>query len=155
MNNRQILQIVSQLTKLDAQMEQRALDQAHAAEQAAVEAAQQAQFSSWDNEIKELAKDKRIDATDNDRISKVFEHIAKVNAARAKAGNPNLITSFEDGLDKFEITEAKEAANDKKKQENDRAKAKAGLIGGSSSTSGSAARPYVSGSARSMDDIIV
>lgn len=154
-NNRQGYEILHELSKLDSKIEARDAQiakEAAAAEQTAV---RQQQFTAWDNEIAELHKEKRIDPTDTERVGKVFEHIAKVNDARAKAGNPNLLTSFEDGLDKFEAFEAKEAANDKKKQDNERAKAKASLIGGTNSTGAGSAQPYFSGRYRSMDDVPV
>lgn len=154
-NNRQGLEILKGLAKLENQMEKRDADRLVAEEKAAVAEAQKVQFNAWDNEITELHKEKRIDPADTDRVNKVFEHIAKINQTRAKAGNPNLITSFEDGLDKFEASEAKEAANDKKKQENERAKSKSSLIGGSNSTGAGAAQPYYSGRYRSMDDVPV
>jgi len=154
-NNRQILQIVSQLNKLETQMEQREIARQEAADKAETVAAQQAQFSAWDNEIEELHKQKRIDPSDVERVNKVFEHIATINKARGKAGNPNLITSFEDGLDKFEIVEAKNKADEEKKKENDRAKLKSSLIGGSTSTGGGSGQRYYSGRYRSMDDVPV
>lgn len=154
-NNRQILQIVSQLGKLDAQMEQRAEQQATAAAQAEQTALRTAQFTSWDNEIAELGKEKRLDVADTKHTDEVFKFMNEVNTKRVAAGNPNLISSFEDALDKFEAAEAKEKASDKKKAENDRAKSKASLIGGSSSTGASGAQPYYSGRYRSMDDVPV
>jgi hypothetical protein len=154
-NNRQIIEIVAQLTKLDQQMNDRERTRAQEALLAEQTRVQQEQFDAWDKEIAELVKQKRVTASDTDTTNKVLEFMAKVNTDRAKAGNPNLIYSFEDALDKYEAVQAKEAANDKQKQENDRAKAKASLIGGSNSTGAGSSSVYVSGSARSMDDIVI
>lgn len=154
-NNRQILEIVTQLTKLDAQLNEREATRARDALAAEQSKAQQEQFDAWDKEITELIKQKRVTSGDTETTNKVLEFMTKVNTDRAKAGNPNLIYSFEDALDKYEAVQAKEAANDKQKQENDRAKAKASLIGGGNSTGAGSSSVYVSGSARSMDDIVV
>lgn len=154
-NNRQGYEILHQLGKLEAKIEAHDAAQAEADRSAADTAAQQEQFDAWDNEIASLAKEKRIDASDQTRISKVFEHIGEINAARVKANNPNLITSFEDGLDKYEKVEAKAQADDKLKQENDRAKLKSSMIGGGSTAAGGAAQPYYSGRYRSMEDVPV
>jgi hypothetical protein len=154
-NSRQPLEIFSQLQEIKGKLDTRAATAAETARQEAETAAQNKQFEAWDREIASLGKEKRLDVKDQERIDKVFAHISEVNAARVKANNPNLITSFEDGLDKYEKVEAKALADDKLKQENERAKLKSSLLGGSSASAGGAYRPYVSGSARSMDDLVV
>lgn len=154
-NNRQILEIVTQLTKLDAQLSEREATRARDALAAEQAQTQQEQFDAWDNEIAELVKSKRITSGDTETTNKVLEFMAKVNTDRTKAGNPNLIYSFEDALDKYEIAQAKDAETIKKTQDNERAKVKASLIGGSNSTGAGSSPVYVSGSARSMDDIII
>jgi hypothetical protein len=153
-NNRQIIEIVAQIARLE---DKRAAAEATAAEdarQAEETEAQQKQFKSWDAEVEALAKDKRIDMKDTDRIDAVFAHMNEINQARLKAGNNNLIMSFEDGLDKFEAAEAKTAAADAKKAETDTAKKKSSLIG-KSSAAPSDNYVYRAGSARSIDDIPV
>lgn len=154
-NNRQGYEILRSLDKLDRERDAYQADQVEQAAIAEKAAADAAQFDSWDREIAELGKGKRIDSADSDKVNKVFEHMNTVNKARIAANNPNLITSFEDALDKFEAFEAKNVASDKKKAENERAKSKASLIGGSNSTGAGAAQPYYSGRYRSMDDVPV
>jgi hypothetical protein len=152
-NNRQGLEILRDLGKLDEKREnleeERAKDEAEAAK---VES-QNRQLASWDKEVVELSKQKRIDVKDTDKIDGVFKLMTEINETRAKAGNPNRITSFEDALDKFEAQEAKTAAESDEKRENDKAKVKSSLIGRSSSSSKGEAPVYVAGSYRSIDDI--
>lgn len=152
-NNRQIIEIVSNLAKLDAQREANELQATQDAETAAVTETQNQQYASWDKEITELAKDKRIEVTNTDRVNDVFGYMNEINSARTKAGNPNLVTSFEDALDKFEAKEAKDAAATAEKNGNDLAKQKSGLIGKSSAAAGSDTYVYRAGSARNIDDI--
>lgn len=154
-NNRDALKILGDLAKLDTQREQREAEAATAAEAAALAETQQAQFKSWDSEITELAKTDRLDATNTDRLNDIFGYMNEINAARHKAGNPNLITSFEDALDKFEAKESREAAELATKNGNDMAKAKSSLIGRSSASTGGSSYVYRAGSARSIDDIPV
>jgi hypothetical protein len=152
-NNRQIIEIVSQLTKLDNQREANEVKAASEAEVKAQADIQTAQFKSWDTEIGALAKDKRIEATNTDRINDVFGYMNEINAARTKAGNPNLVTSFEDALDKFEAKESKDAAIAAEKNGNDLAKQKSAIIGKSSAAAGGDTYVYRAGSARNIDDI--
>lgn len=152
-NNRQGLEILRQLDKLEQKIEARAADEAKAQEAEALKQTQQEQFEAWDREARELEKQKRIDTKDVERLEKIFDYMNTVNAERAKAGNPNMITSMEDALDKLEAKEAKEAAEEAKKNENDLAKKKASLIGRSSAAAGAASQPYVAGSYRHIDDV--
>ena len=154
-NNRQILEIVSQLSKLDAKRETQAIETEKAQQEALIQETKEAQFKSWDAEIAELAKDKRITSTDTERVNAVFGYMNEINNARIKAGNPNLVTSFEDALDKFEVKEAKDNAEAAKKNETEKAKAKASLIGRSSASANGDNYVYRAGSARSIDDIPV
>lgn len=167
-NNRQALEILSQLGKLEGEREQREVTAASEAEQAAVAQVQQEQFKSWDSEVDQLTKAGRLDkvtlpATDSKyledptvtKVNEVFGFMNKINAERTKAGNPNTITSFEDALDKYEANEAKVAAAEAQKNDNARAKAKASLIGGSSASAGGDHYVYKAGSARSIDEIPV
>lgn len=154
-NNRQIMEIIKATDKLDREREANAEATEKAEQEAFVEETKQAQFTSWDNEIAELAKSKRVDVSNTERINDVFGYMNEVNTARREAGNPNLITSFEDALDKFEAKEAKDTAEQAKKNGNDVAKIKSGLIGRSSASSGGNNYVYRAGSARSIDDIAV
>jgi hypothetical protein len=153
-HNRQILEIVAKIGKLESQRETQATTAAETARQEAETKAQAERFKSWDNEVEALAKDKRIDPKDTERVDAVFAHMNKINAARREAGNPNLVNSFEDALEKLEAVEAKQVAESAKKTETDNAKKKAGLIGRTSSAAGDN-YVYRAGSARSIDDIPV
>lgn len=154
-NNVETLRIVAELSKLDAKREQRATDAVEAEQAAAVKETQDAQFKSWDKEIAELGKTDRVDIKDTDRINDVFGYMNEINAARQKAGNPNLITSYEDALEKYEAKEVRDKAETDKKNGNDLAKAKSSVIGRSSATAGADRYVYRAGSARSIDDIPV
>lgn len=152
-NNRQIIEIVSQLAKLDTQREADAAKAAEDAEVAAITEAQTQQFKSWDAEIAELDKQKRFDGKDGDKANEVFGYMNEINAARTKAGNPNLITSFEDALEKYEAKQARDTEETGKKNDTERAKQKSGLIGKSSAAAGGDHYVYRAGSARNIDDI--
>lgn len=164
-SNRQGLEILSQLAKLETKMADREVQQAKEAETKAVRDAETAQYKSWDSEVNELVKQGRLEKaavapTDPKyqedpsvkRMDQVFGFMNKINTERAKAGNPNLITSFEDALDKLEVSEAKAKAENDRKRETDTAKRKASLIGGSSST-GASDFVYRSGAYKSIDDV--
>jgi hypothetical protein len=164
-NNRQGLEILHQLSKLEVQIADKAkADEAIAQEQERKDA-DAARYKSWDNEVSELIKQGRLEkvavpVTDPKyqddpsvkRMDQVFAHMNKINSERQQAGNPNMLTSFEDALDKLEAAEAKAAAEDAKKRETQAAKAKSSLIGGSSSAGGSDF-VYVSGAYKNIDDI--
>lgn len=152
-NNRQIIEIVSSLAKLDNQREAAEVKAATDAEVAAVTEANTQQYKAWDNEIAELAKEKRVTITDTDRVNDVFGYMNEINAARTKAGNPNLITSFEDALDKFEAKETRDVEEADKKNGNAVAKQKSGIIGRSSAAAGKDTYVYRAGSARNIDDV--
>lgn len=152
-NNRQGLEILVQLQKLE--QKQTAADELAKtqAQEAEFNKSKQEQFDSWDKEITEIAKTKRVDVKDTDRINAIFEHMNAINAARTKAGNPNLISSFEDALDKFEAKEASDKAELDKKNDNATAKAKAALIGRGSAAANDSNFVYKAGSYANIDDV--
>lgn len=154
-NNRQIMEIIKATDNLDAQRTERQQQAVKAEEEAFVEQTKQDQFKSWDVEIGELAKTGRVDAKNPERLNDVFGYMNEINNARREAGNPNLISSFEDALDKFEAKEAKDKVEADKKNGNATAKLKSGVIGRSSAASTGDRYVYRAGSARSIDDIPV
>jgi hypothetical protein len=168
-NDRQALEIMRQLDKLEAKMEKRDADKADAEAADAEETAKRDTFTAWDREIDNMVKEGRIDkikakagSADYDkdptvaRINDAFGEMNRINAVREKAGNPNRITSIEDALDKLEAREAKEAKEAEAANGTQTAKDKSALIGGSGSgASSNEHKPYVAGSARSIDDIDV
>jgi hypothetical protein len=151
-NNRQIIEIVAAITRLDEQNRLAAEDKKLAEVAAEEQRVQNEQFASWNDEIKALEAEKRFDTKDDKRIDAVFSEMVKINNARAKAGNTNYITSFEDALEKLEAREAREATVSNEKKATEKAKLKSSLIGRSSSTS-KESPVYVAGSYRNMDDI--
>jgi hypothetical protein len=153
-NNRQGLEIMRQLDKLEGKIEAREAERADAAAKAEQAATEQEQFTAWDKEVENLSKEKRIELGDTERINEVFGYMNEINNARREAGNPNLITSFEDALDKFEVKEAADKAEADKKNDNERAKAKASVIGRSSAAAGDNF-VYRAGQYRSIDDVPV
>lgn len=152
-NNRQALEILQATQNLDAERTRRESDAATAAEEKLVKNMQTAQFKSWDAEIAELAKTDRVDIKDTDQLNDVFGYMNEINKMRQKAGNPNLITSFEDALDKYEVKQAADKAEEEKKNGNAAAKIKTAVIGKSSAAAGADHYVYRAGSARSIDDI--
>jgi hypothetical protein len=150
--NRQIIEIVAAMTRLEEQNRLAAEDKKLAEVAAEEQRVQNEQFASWNDEIKALEAEKRFDTKDDKRIDAVFSEMVKINNARAKAGNTNYITSFEDALEKLEAREAREATVSNEKKNTEKAKLKSSLIGRSSSTS-KESPVYVAGSYRNMDDI--
>lgn len=152
-NARQPLELLDKLQNLKAERQARADLQAEEERTASEKQAQTEQYDAWDKEIAELGKAKRLDVKDTETIDKVFGYMNEINDARIKAGNPNLVTSFEDAFDKYEAKAAKDDAASKAKEDTERAKIKAGLIGGSGAPSAGANSPYVSGRYKNIDDV--
>lgn len=164
-NNRQILQIINDLGKLDAKREEAAKDEEAAAEVAEAKANEQATLSSWDAEIAALQTDNRLEkpkATPGSanflqdpavkRVDQVFNYMITENERRKPLGIEP-IRSFTDALDKIERNELKEAEAARTKQETETAKAKSGLIGRTSAGGGDTAPVYRAGQARDIWDL--
>lgn len=160
-NNRQILEIIDNLHKLEAT---KAKDEAanEVAETTKAEAtARKEMLSSWDKEIEGLQKEglieqpklkptdpKYLEDPAMKKVADVFEFMEKTNNARKAAGNPNLIRSFADAFDKLELVELKATRDKAAKDEVETAKLKAGVQGGGKSgTSGGKPQVYVAGAA--------
>lgn len=165
-NNRQVIELLDGLNKLETAKKEAQAAENQKADAALVERNKNEQLTSWDTEIKDLRKEGRLDkpkiAAGEDgfmddlavkKVDGVFKLMAEINAKRQAAGNPNLLRSFEDALDKYEAIEARKATDAAKKTETDLAKQKAGLIGKSSAAASNDAPVYVAGSARSIWDI--
>jgi hypothetical protein len=165
-NNRQVIEILDQLHKLEAKVaanKESALEQAEAQQ---VEEAKNQQMVAWDNEISELQKGGRLEkpkaAADSakfledpavKKVSDVFNFIAETNKARLEKGNPNMIKSFEDALDLFEAKEARERASKAAKADTATAKEKAGVIGRASAPAGNEPEAYRAGQAQTIWDV--
>ncbi len=160
-HNRQVMEIIRNLDKLEATKAKDEFESATVAEQQASVAAQAKTLQSWDAEIKAMQKagvigEPKLKETDPNyltdpamvEVAKVFAFMEKTNNARRAAGNPNFITSFEDAYDKMDRADrvAKDVAAAKAEAET--AKLKASVIGGGSSGAGSGEAPvYVAGQA--------
>lgn len=165
-NNRQVIEIIRDLTRLESQTEKQELDRQNSEQAAQLQAAQDAQIKSWDSEIADLQKSGRLEKPklqpdvdgflDDPAVKKteaVFKLMAELNNKRSAAGNQNRITSFEDALDKYELQETRTAAAETEKSEGQTAKEKAAVIGRTSSPATSNEGVYVAGSARSIYDL--
>lgn len=167
-NNRQILEIINDLNKLETT---RAKDEATSASQAqvaAAQAAQEATLKSWDTEISAMQKSGVLEApklkpedpkylTDPamQKIAAVFNFMEKTNIARKAAGNPNLIRSFEDGYEKMDRAERVAKDAQAAKDEAETAKLKASVVGGGTAKAGGATAPvYRAGQAQDMRDML-
>jgi hypothetical protein len=167
-NNRQVIEIIQKLDRLERDIQADTERKAEDERTAQVEAARQETLTSWDNEITELQKGGRLDkpklATDHanfledpavKKVDSVFKFMAAENDKRNKAGSKNLLTSFEDALDKYELVESRKTAEDSAKTDTKLAKDKAGLIGRSSAAGNSEVPAYIPGSYRDIMDIPV
>jgi len=164
-NNRQILELVRDTDKLTKEIERRDAERATAEQTAAITAREAEITTAWDAELQALidagdipkpkvdenspkyAEDPAVVKTDA-----VFKFMKEENDRRKEAGNPNLLTSFRDAfyLQEREAMKAEKVAADK--TESDRAKAKAGNIGGNPS-SNTDAPVYKAGSYNSIWDV--
>lgn len=156
-NNRQIIEIISNLQKLEGDKAKYETEQAEAAKTAEIAERSTKIQEGWQDEIKQLQADKRIPTTtkgvDNERVSEVYEFMKTENDNRMKAGRPT-IGSFEDALDKLENKEAREAKVEKAKDDKETARKNGGLVGGSSAPSSTQAPVYKSGTARNANEAI-
>lgn len=164
-NNRQVLQIISDLTKLDTKREQAEVEAKQALADNEAKANEQATLNSWDAEIVALQKDSRLDkpkATQGSpeftqdpavkRVDQVFKYMATENERRKPLGIAP-IRSFTDALDKVELQEVKATQAEAAKKETETAKAKSGLIGRTSAGGESAPPVYRAGQARDIWDV--
>lgn len=164
-NNRQAIQIISDLAKLETKREVAAAQEVSAKATEEARAKQNAWLTSLDSEIATIQAEGRLDKPKaafgtpefvNDpavrRVDEVFKYMASENDRRATAG-VEPIRSFTDALDKIELKELRAAEAEKTRQEVQTAKAKSGLIGRTSAGGVTASPVYVAGSARDMSDL--
>lgn len=164
-NNRQVMEIIAQANKLEGEIARHEEQIAKDEEATILSNAQKEIQTGWQSEIQELVDEKLLDkpklAENNPKynddpsvkkIDEVFKFIKDTNDARKKANNPNMLTSFRDAFDRMELRDLKVQKADESKKEGDLAKAKAGVIG-TSSTSSVDVPAYRAGSYRSIDDI--
>ncbi len=168
-NNRQALQIISDLAKLDTRRE---ADEAQAtirAEETRVADETAKINQGWQTEIDGLITDGRIDkpkVKEGDpkfledpaiqRMDTVFKFMNEENQGRLSKGIAP-IRSFTDALTHLELKEAREAKVTADRTATDTARRKAGLLSGSSATgsaAGGAERPYFAGQAQDISDLV-
>jgi hypothetical protein len=154
-NNGQIFAVLKQIGELEAQKAQYDSEQAEKAEQADTQQRISDIQKGWDKEIEALRGQKRIELDakgKSERVDKVFEYMNKENDKRLEDGRP-LIHSFEDALDKLELSELREAEAQKAKEEKKLARERGAKVGGSSAPATSGA-PVYKGGARTANDAI-
>jgi hypothetical protein len=145
-SNRQGLEILRDLQKLDAEREKYEADQAiQSAEAEKTERVTKIQ-EGWNNEFKELGI-----STDADK-QKVYDYMAEENTRREKQGMPMLAT-IQDAKNGLAAKEAAAAAAAAKVAEKEDTRKKGALVGGSSAPASSNA-PVYRGGARNADQAI-
>lgn len=155
-SNGQIFKIIDDFQQLRA--EQKTFNDEQTTKAAEAEQAQELATiqSGWDKEIASLQGNKRVpvtvDGSANERVTQVFDFMGKENDARVADGRP-LLRSFEDALDKLELRETKEAAAQAEKDAKELARAKGGVVGGSSAPATSGA-PVYKGGARNANEAL-
>jgi hypothetical protein len=153
-SNGQIMQVLNDFQKLEA--EKAKFDEDKVASDA--EAAHKAEVAKinegWQSEIKELQGQKRLevkaDGKESPRVEEVFKFMSEENDKRSEKGRP-LISSFEDALDKLELRERKQAEADKEKEDKETARKKGSIVGGSSAPA-SGGQPVYRGGARNATE---
>jgi hypothetical protein len=140
-NNRQIMEVLRDLSKLETQKADYETDQARQAEETAQQERVAAIQENWKNEFAQL---KITDKADQD---KVFAYMKAENDDRQKNGQP-LIASIKDAQNGLKLQEQATAEAQAKKDAKDTARKNGALVGGSSTPAGNGPKPYVVGSAR-------
>lgn len=170
-NNGQIMQVLYEFSKLEAEANSQAKSEAEAQEKAAAAAAEEErktqQLASWDSEIEALQQSGLLDSPkaktgtpqwEKDpavqKVDAVFAYMTTLNKNRAEKQLPP-VTSFGTALSMMNAEEDKKAKEEAVAKENETAKIKAGLIGTGGSPSGNQQEPYVAGSARTIWDVPV
>jgi hypothetical protein len=146
-NNRQIMQILKDLSTLEGDKAKYEADQAEEAKQAETATTVENTLKGWEEERKEL------DITDDKRYGEVMKYMSTENDKRQEAGKP-MIQTVEHALLGLEKQEAKAAAEDKVKADKETARKNGGLVGGSSAPASSGTPAYKAGSARNANEAI-
>jgi hypothetical protein len=156
-NAGQLMEIIKQQSAAEAKLEAYNDEQQKAADEAARMESVASIQEGWDQEIKALQGEKRIEVTSDGstpaRVQEVFDFMGVENTKRAQAGRPQL-ASFEDALDKLENKERRDAAVQADKDAKATARSNGALVGGSSAPATGGPKPYVAGSARNVNQAI-
>lgn len=154
-SNGQIFAVLKQLSDLENQKSEYEAEQANKAEEADKQERIANIQKGWDAEIKALQGTKRIEVGANgksERVDKVFEFMNKENDKRMQDGRP-LIQSFEDALDKLELSELRADEAKKAKEAKETARKNGGKVGGASAPA-TAGTPVYKGGARNASDAL-
>lgn len=146
-NNRQIMEIISNLAKLETEKSQYETEQAEAAKAEENAKAVETIQEGWKQEFKEL------NITDEARREEVMEFMSKENDKRMEANKP-LIRTVEHALLSLEKVEAKAEADEKAKADKETARKNGSLVGGSSAPATSKPPVYRANSARNANEAI-
>lgn len=143
--NRQGLEILSGLQKLDG--EKAAYDKEQADTKATADQAERVVTiqQGWQNEFKELK------ITDKAEQDKVFDYMKTENVKRQEAGRP-MIATVEDAKNGMDAVAAREAAVEAEKAAREEARRKGSLVGGGAAPGGAGAPPVYRGGAKNAVD---
>lgn len=143
-------------TKTEAQKAEEAVAKSNADTQAAWDAEIQDLISGGLLEAPKVSDPKDPKFMEDPTVAKVdavFKFMATENVARKEAGTP-LLRSFGTAFNLFTAKQTAQAEADETKKQNDLAKKRGALVGGTSSPSVSSDKPiYKSGSAHSIFDV--
>lgn len=143
-SNGQIFKIVTDF--LEKKAEAKAYEQDQTTKTAEAEQAQKIADiqTGWDKEAEKLQGEKRlpvtVDGKENERLNEVYKFMFEQNQERIEAGVPPLQT-LEDALNKMELQEKKAADVEAAKKAKEDARARGGLVGGSSAPASSNSTP--------------
>lgn len=145
-NNGQIFQIVKDVMKMEQAKEAYDADQAKVAEKAEYDKRVADIQAGFDLEVERLQGEKRLptvaDGKENERLSAVYKFMTEENGKRIAAGQPPIQT-IEDALDKLELREKREAEAEAARKAKEDARARGGLVGGSSAPAASTQSSHV------------
>lgn len=151
----QVMQLMHDLGKLEAQKSDYEAEQAKVEEEAARDERVTQLQDSWKAEITDLQAAGRLDKTadgSSTRVDAVYAHMGEENAKRMQANRPGL-SSFEDALNSLEIKEAKEAKEQAAKTAKETSRQNGALVGGSSAAATNAG-PQYPGGARNANEAL-
>lgn len=146
-NNRQIMEILHDLSKLEASKAQHEADEAKVTQEAEQAKTVENTLKGWETERKEL------NIVEDTRYDEVMKYMSEQNDIRQKDNKP-LIQTVEHALLGLEKQEAKAADEKAKADAKETARKNGGLVGGSSAPASSSAPVYKAGSARNVNDAI-
>jgi hypothetical protein len=146
-NNRQIMEVIKNLSDLESKKAAHEADEAKAAAEAETAKSVEAIQEGWQQEFKDL------DVNEEGRREEIMKYMAQENDKRQADGKP-LIRTVEHALLGLEKQEAKAAEEKAAKDAKDTARKNGGLVGGGSAPATPASSVYRAGSARNVNEAI-